>query len=76
VRGGLLFGFYVGHRDAGRINTSQLLFANDTLILCGADPDHLCPLWCLFLCFEAVSGLKINFAKLELVPVGNVMSIM
>jgi hypothetical protein len=30
----------------------------------------------LFLCFEAVSGLKINFAKLELVPVGNVMSIM
>jgi hypothetical protein len=27
------------------------------------------------LCFEAVSGLSINLAKLELVLVGNVMSI-
>jgi hypothetical protein len=26
----------------------------------------------LILCFEVVSGLKINLAKLELVPVGNV----
>jgi hypothetical protein len=29
-------------------------------------------LWCLFLCFETVSGLKINLAKSELVLVGNV----
>jgi hypothetical protein len=38
----------------------------------GVDPDQLCHLQCFFLCFEVVSGLKINLAKLELVPVGNV----
>jgi hypothetical protein len=51
---------------------SNLLFANDTLIFCGADPNHLRNLHGLFLCFEAVSGLKTNLAKSELVPVGNV----
>ena len=43
-----------------------------TLIFCGADPDHLHYMRCLFICFEVVSGLKINLAKLELVPMGNV----
>jgi hypothetical protein len=34
-----------------------------TLILCGIDPDHVHHLWCLFLCFKTVSGLKIDLAK-------------
>ena len=29
----------------------------------------------MFLCFEAVSGLRINLAKLELVPIGNVNNV-
>jgi hypothetical protein len=29
----------------------------------------------MFLCFEVVSGLKINLSKLELVPVGNVNNV-
>lgn len=29
-------------------------------------------MWCLLLCFEAVSWLKINLTKLEFVPIGNV----
>jgi hypothetical protein len=37
---------------------------------CGAKPDHLRHLRCLFLCFEAISGLKINLAKSELICVG------
>jgi hypothetical protein len=53
-------------------NISQLLFADDTLIFSGADPNHLRNLQSLFLCFEAVSGLKMNLAKSELVLVGNV----
>jgi hypothetical protein len=48
------------------------LFNDDTLILCGAILDYLCYKRCLFLGFEAVSGLKINLAKSKLVPVGNV----
>jgi hypothetical protein len=33
-------------------------------------------IWCaLFLCFEIVSGLKINLAKMEFVPMGNVNNV-
>ena len=48
---------------------SHLLLANDTLIFSGVDPAHL---QCLFLCFEAILGMKVNLAKSELVPMGNV----
>jgi hypothetical protein len=62
----------VGSGSNGVINISHLLFAGDTLVFCGANPDHLHYLRLLFLSFEAVSGLKINLAKLVLVPVGYV----
>ena len=63
---GLLTGFSVGGIDISRI-----LFVDDTLIFSKADPNHPCPLRCLFLCF-AISRLKINLAKSELVPTGNI----
>jgi hypothetical protein len=69
---GLLSGFSVGARLPEAVSISHLLFADDTLVFCGANPDHLRYLRVLFLCFEAVSGLKINLAKSVLVPVGNV----
>jgi hypothetical protein len=47
-------------------------YEDDTLVFCGANPVHLRYLRVLFLCFEAVSGLKINLAKSVVVPVGNV----
>jgi hypothetical protein len=43
--------------------------------LCGKNPNHLRNLCGLFLCFEAVSGLKINLAISKLVPVGNVINV-
>jgi hypothetical protein len=75
VNGGLLSGFTVGPRSGGAINISHLLFVDDTLIFSEANPDHLCNLRCLFLCFEAVSGLRINLAKSEFVLVGNVINV-
>jgi hypothetical protein len=62
----------VGFRNNNKLLVSHLLFANDTLIFCEANPKHLCHLCCIFLGFEAISGLKINFVKSELVSVGTI----
>jgi hypothetical protein len=72
VHMGFLSGFSVGFGSNEVFNISHLLFANDTLVFCGAIPDHLRYLQVLFLSFEAVSGLKIIWAKSVLVPVGQV----
>ena len=63
VNGGFLFGFFVGSRHYSVFNTSHLLFEDDTLIFCGTNPNCLCYMLALFLCFETVSGLKINLAE-------------
>jgi len=67
---GLLSGFLVGSKNNNELLMSHLLFVDDTLIFCEANLDHLYHLCCLFLCFKAVLGLKINLAKSELVRIG------
>jgi hypothetical protein len=53
------------------INISHLLFADDILVFSEANLDHLRYLRVLLVCFEVVSGLKVNLAKSLLVPVKN-----
>jgi hypothetical protein len=72
VNGEFLSGFFVGSRLFGVVNISHLLFADSTLVCCGAKFDSLHYLHALFLCFESISDLKINLAKSELVPLVNV----
>ncbi|KAG6655612.1 hypothetical protein CIPAW_05G229100 [Carya illinoinensis] len=50
-------------------------FADDTLILCEPNSDQIRSLRALLLCFEAVSGLKVNLSKSEMIPVGMVNNI-
>jgi len=45
---GLLDGFTVGSRSVAGIVVSHLLFADDILIFCEANGEHLCNLRCLF----------------------------
>jgi hypothetical protein len=71
--GGFISGFAVGRTTP--ITTSHLLFAGDTLILCGADSSQLGYLKGVFVWFQAVSGLKVNLEKSELVPVGSVPNV-
>jgi hypothetical protein len=67
---GLISGFSVGTREHNRVEVSHLLFADDTLVFCGADDSQISYLGALLVCFEAVSGLKVNLTKSALVPVG------
>ena len=54
---------------------SHLLFADDTLIFCGADPLQIWHLRAVFIWFQAISRLKINLSKTELVAVGQVPNV-
>ena len=56
-------------------NIAYLLFTDDIFLFYEANPNHLCNLRSLFLCFEVVLGLKMNLTKLELVPMGNVNNV-
>jgi len=64
---GFLSGFFVGSRLSEVVNISHWLFAGGTLVFFRANLDHLRYLCVLFLCFEVVSGLKVNLSKSVLV---------
>jgi multisubunit Na+/H+ antiporter MnhB subunit len=65
---GLLSGFSMGTG----VDISHLQFANDTLLFCGANLNHLPTFQSMFLLFEPMSGLQTNLANSKLVQVGNV----
>ena len=72
VQEGRLSGFNVGVSAERSMLVSHLLFADDTLIFCDANIDNLLILCLVLIWFEAVSGLKVNLGKSELVAVGAV----
>ena len=73
VEGGFLSGCNIRGGSEHPLHISHLFFADDTIIFCEARKDHLTHLsWILFW-FEAASGLKINLAKSEIIPVGEVV---
>ena len=64
--------FFVGNTAGTSMMVSFLLFADDTLIFCDADPTHIASLRSILARFEEVSGLSINLGQSELVPIGKV----
>ena len=54
---------------------SHLLFADDAILFCEATLDQISHLCWLLMCFEALSGLKINLVKSELILIGSIPSI-
>jgi hypothetical protein len=68
---GLISGFSVGTREVDQVEVSHLLFADDTLVFCGADASQISHMGTLLVCFEAVSELKVNLSKSALVPVSS-----
>jgi hypothetical protein len=51
------------------------MFADDMLVFSGASLDQVQAIDDLLICFELVSGLKVNLAKSILVPVGEVSNV-
>jgi hypothetical protein len=71
----LIGGFYQVFWWGSRNNSASsffFFFFFDTLISREANQEELCNLCGLFLCFEAVSGLKINLSKSKIIPSGEV----
>ena len=66
--GGFIWGFQASRID--RLSVSHLLYADDTIIFCDANPEQLLYLRMVLTCFEAVTGLRVNMLKSEMVPVG------
>ena len=71
---GLLRGFRAdGSRGEG-VCVSHLLFVDDTILVCDADEEQILNVRML-LCFQAVTGLKVNTPKSEIVPIGEVPNV-
>ena len=72
VAGGFLSGCQVKGRFGEGIQISHLLFIDNTSEFCKASHDEITYLCWLLMWFEAISGLRINLEKSELIPVGRV----
>lgn len=70
--GGYLSGFKVNGKGGEGLEISHLLFVDDTLVFCEAIKTQMNYLSWLLMWFAAISGLRINLSKSELIPIGRV----
>lgn len=63
-----LTGFRVDSRAVNNLEITHLLYADDTLVFCGADRGQIRFLRVIIILFEAISGLQINWSKSFLYP--------
>ena len=75
VNGCFLLACKARGRGGERAQVSHLLFVDDTLVFCGASQDQMTYLSWILKWFEAISGLRINLDKSELILVGGVENI-
>ena len=75
MEGGYLSGCIIRGGSRPTLNISHLFFADDTIVFCEASKEQLTHLSWILLWFEVASGLRINLAKSEIIPVGEVEEI-
>jgi hypothetical protein len=67
---GFIRGFQVGRGDLSHVSISHLLYVDDTILFSDAHPEQLLYIRMVLTCFEAVTGLKVNMTKSEMVRLG------
>ena len=72
---GLLSGFRADGRWGRGESVSHLLFADDTILFCDAEVEQVLHVRLLLLCFQAMTSLKVNVAKSEMVPIGEINNV-
>jgi hypothetical protein len=72
---GHIKGFKAGPAKSNGVSISHLLFADDIILFCDVEPSQLMHIRMVLTCFEAVTGLKVNMRKSEMVLVGEVANI-
>ena len=70
--GDFLRGFQASPNARGGLHISHLLFADDTILFCDASREQLLYIRMVLIFFEAITGLRVNVSKSEIVPVGEV----
>ena len=70
--GGFLCGFQAGSHRQGGLKISHLLFADDIILFCVASREQLLYIRMVLIFFEAITGLRVNSGKSEIVLVGGV----
>ena len=75
VNGGFLTACKVRGRGGEGAQVSHLLFVDDTLVFCEDSQDQMMYLCWALMWFEAISGLRINLKKSELILVGCVENV-
>ena len=70
--GGFLSGFQASPNAGGGLHISHLLFVDDTILFCDASKEQLLHIRMVLIFFEAITGLKVNIGKSEIVSVGEV----
>ncbi|CAI0556305.1 unnamed protein product, partial [Linum tenue] len=68
---GLITGFCMDEGNR-RGEVTHLLYANDTIIFCDADEDQVMNILATIICFQTVTGLRINVEKSKMHPIGSV----
>lgn len=67
----VLSGMLRKNDDLG-VSISHLLFADDTILFCDADPEQILYIHMVLTCFEVVTSLRVNMTKSEMVLEGEV----
>jgi hypothetical protein len=68
--GGFICGFQVGAALGDRLEVSHLFYADDTILFCDACPEQVSYIRRVLTCFKAMTGLRVNMSKSEMVPIG------